>query len=72
MAKSMIMAVVAIALMWMCTDVRRQIGDMAVAHAALRDEVIGECLPAPRVETVRAGALVTQRGPYRGTWRPRV
>ncbi len=38
------MAVFVIALMWMCTDVRRHVGNVAVAHAALRDDVIGERL----------------------------
>ncbi len=30
--------------MRMCPGVRRHVGDVAVAHAALRDDVIRECL----------------------------
>ena len=51
MGLTLITATFVIVTMRMCADVRRHVGDVAVAHAALRDDVIRErphlCAVAP-------------------------
>ena len=62
MGMTLIMATFVIVTMRMCADVRRHVGDVAVAHAALRDDVIGERLyigaPAPEHRNFETAVMV--------------
>src|SRR5258706_11754413 len=51
-----------VVMMWMGTGIGRHVGDVAVAYATLRDDVIRECLhlcaPAPEHSHLKATVMV--------------